>query len=115
MDSSLSLFMNYLKSCVNTAMSTTVNGWRKTHLAFAEATDAWRVVPRLMVFGYAVLLYEVVHWFMKLEVPTNAQAAFVSTVVGIAAAVFGLYSSSGRKWNGITMWAKEDTSKPSDT
>jgi len=30
-------------------------------------------------------------WFMALEDPTNAQAAFISTIVGAGAAFFGLY------------------------
>jgi len=33
-------------------------------------------------------------WFMDLEEPTNAQAGFVSTIVGAGAAWFGLYVSS---------------------
>ena len=38
-------------------------------------------------------------WFMNLPDPTNAQAAFISTIVGAGAAWFGLYvgSSSGKK------------------
>lgn len=30
--------------------------------------------------------------------PTTAQAAFVTTIVGLSAAVFGLYANSGRGW-----------------
>lgn len=30
--------------------------------------------------------------------PTTAQSAFVTTIIGLSTAVFGLYASTGRKW-----------------
>jgi hypothetical protein len=39
-----------------------------------------------------------------IQAPSTQHAALVTAVVGIAAAVFGLYSNSGRKWNGFTNW-----------
>ena len=51
----------------------------------------WRTVPRLMMVLYGFAFYEVVTWFMALENPNNAQAGFVSVVVGAGAAWFGLY------------------------
>jgi len=65
---------------------------------WAEVVDAYRVVPRVLVFGYGVMLYHVSVWFMALADPTGSQAAFASTVFGAAAAVFGLYTGTGRKW-----------------
>jgi len=62
-----------------------------------ELLNKYRVVPRILILGYSWLLYEVSFWFMALALPTSTQAAFVSTVVGISAAVFGLYTSSGPK------------------
>ena len=85
-------------------------------LTVAELFDAWRVYPRLMVVGYAYLLCTIIVWYMSLEpyimdnciseditkciveAPTTQHAALVTAVVGIAAALFGLYTSSGRKW-----------------
>ena len=100
-------------------------------LVSAEIFDAWRVFPRLLVAGYGWLLYEVVQWYMKLdyhvikgcvpsdtvqcvvEAPTTQHAALVTAVVGISAAVFGLYANSGRKWDqGIHRW--DDDSKTTD-
>lgn len=60
-----------------------------------EQFNAWRVVPRVLVMLYGVMCYHVAEWFMSLEDPTGAQAAFVSTIWGAAAAWFGLYVKSG--------------------
>jgi len=46
--------------------------------------------------------------------PTTQHAVLVTAVVGISAAVFGLYTSTGRKWNGFTFWNKTDDEKPKD-
>ena len=51
----------------------------------------WRTVPRLMMVLYGLVFYETMTWFMALEAPNNAQAGFVSVVVGAGAAWFGLY------------------------
>ena len=51
----------------------------------------WRTVPRLMMVLYVLVFYETMIWFMALEAPNNAQAGFVSVVVGAGAAWFGLY------------------------
>lgn len=100
---------------------------RKSYLAFAEALDAFRVVPRILLVAYGYLVYFTVDWFVKLEpymlegckvedmsqcivqAPTTQHAALVSVVVGAAAVVIGLYQNSGRKWNGFTPWKKELT------
>ena len=101
---------------------TSIDTYRKGHLAVAELVDAWRVVPRLMVGAYSYLVYITVKWYMALEpkmiegcvsevvtnciyqAPTTQHAALVTAVVGVSAAVFGLYTNSGRKWNGFTNW-----------
>ena len=51
----------------------------------------WRTVPRLMMVLYGLVFYETMTWFMALPEPNNAQAGFVSVVVGAGAAWFGLY------------------------
>lgn len=62
-----------------------------------KTLNEWRVIPRLLVALYGVLFYTVSDWFMGLDDPTNAQAAFVSTVVGAGAAIFNFYCSTGAK------------------
>lgn len=57
--------------------------------------DDWRVVPRLLIALYGYTFWDVANWFMNLPNPNGAQAAFVSTIVGAAAAFFGLYVNSG--------------------
>ena len=109
-----------------------IDTWRKGHLAIAEWIDAWRLIPRALVGGYVFLLYKVINWYMDLEphlipncvsdnavdcivqAPSTQHAALVTAVVGISAAVFGLYTTSGKKWNGFTPWNKPgDGSTPS--
>jgi hypothetical protein len=60
-----------------------------------EQLNAWRIVPRLLIGWYAALVWVVSDWFMTLGDPSTQQASFVSTVVGLSAAIFGLYVNSG--------------------
>ena len=57
----------------------------------AGLLDKFRVIPRLVMLAYIFAFYTSVKWFMGLEDPTNAQAMFISTIVGAGAAFFGLY------------------------
>ena len=57
----------------------------------AGMLDKFRVIPRLIMLAYIYAFYSATTWFMALEDPTNAQAAFISTIVGAGAAFFGLY------------------------
>jgi hypothetical protein len=110
-----------------------IDTWRKGHLAVAEFVDAWRLIPRALVAGYGFVTWKVVEWYMNLEphmmencdpailaeacivqAPSTQHAALVTAVVGIAAAVFGLYANSGKKWNGFTYWNKKEE-KSSDS
>lgn len=65
----------------------------------SEIIDSFRVVPRIILIAYGWLVYHVVEWFMVLKVASTQQATLVSTVVGMAAVVIGLYNNSGRKYN----------------
>ena len=53
--------------------------------------DKFRVIPRLVMLAYIFAFYKSVTWLMGLTDPTNAQAMFISTIVGAGAAFFGLY------------------------
>ena len=57
----------------------------------AGVLDKFRVIPRLIMLAYIYVFYSATIWFMALSDPTNAQAAFISTIVGAGAAFFGLY------------------------
>jgi hypothetical protein len=48
----------------------------------AKDLDAWRIVPRLLILSYMLVFYKTCTWFMELPDPTNAQAGFVSVIVG---------------------------------
>lgn len=56
-----------------------------------------RIIPRILITLYGILFYKISVWFMALPDPTATQAAFISTIVGAAAAFFGLYINSGGK------------------
>ena len=57
----------------------------------AGMLDKFRLIPRLIMLAYIFAFYSSTVWFMALTNPTNAQAAFISTIVGAGAAFFGLY------------------------
>ena len=61
----------------------------------AGRVDKFRVIPRLIMLAYIYSFYQSTTWFMALPEPTNAQAAFISTIVGAGAAFFGLYVGKG--------------------
>ena len=61
--------------------------------------DEWRVIPRLLVFGYGYFAFHVGFWFMALPEPTTQQSAFVSIIWTASAAWFGFYVNSGRPRN----------------
>ena len=61
-----------------------------------ERLDAWRIVPRALILAYMIVFYQTCNWFMNLPDPNNAQAGFVSVIVGAGAAWFGLYVNGGK-------------------
>lgn len=108
---------------------------RQNMLLFAEALDAWRVIPRLMVLAYGYLVFNLYIWYKSIPTyaqekcdpavlavlmgkgmaaleakayactvvgvvggPTVAQTTFVTTIVSLSAGIFGLYTTTGRKW-----------------
>ena len=65
--------------------------------AIPDILDDFRVVPRVIVILYGYIFYDVTTWFMNLPDPSNAQVAFVSTIVGVAGAFFGIYQKTGKR------------------
>ena len=61
-----------------------------------DGLSAWRIIPRLLILSYMIVFYQTCNWFMNLPDPNNAQAGFVSVVVGAGAAWFGLYVNGNR-------------------
>ena len=57
--------------------------------------NRYRVFPRLFIGIYLYILVVTVHWFMTITDPNTQQAGFISTIVGVGAAWFGLYTNSG--------------------
>jgi hypothetical protein len=61
-----------------------------------EKLSAWRIVPRMLILSYMLVFYQTCTWFMNLTDPNNAQAGFVSVIVGAGAAWFGIYVNGTR-------------------
>jgi len=110
------------------------DNFRRWSMSAAEFLDSFRVVPRLIVAGYGLMMWVVVKWYMGLEphviegcdiatlgevcvagAPATQHAALVTAIVGVAAAVFGLYANSGRDWSNkpFMPWNKKDNSNNS--
>lgn len=81
----------------------------RTHvLAWAEAIDAARVVPRLLIGGYCwwsvKLITWLVDWYTRLPTAdrTINDAGFVAAVIGaitgFGVPIFRIYSQNGRNW-----------------
>lgn len=80
----------------------------------AECVDAWRLVPRALLFAYWVLVYDVTDrlltWYMSLPaIERTAEASGMA--FGIFTALLGLgtnfmnaYIKTGRNWQAL----KED-------
>lgn len=57
----------WLKQKIKNRRKIDINTFRKWNLAYAEAIDAWRIIPRLMVTAYAYLCYVLVNWFLHYD------------------------------------------------
>lgn len=105
-------------------------------IQFAEVLDAWRVVPRILVALYGLLVYRIYQWYKGIETsekmecdntvlntliengldptrameltctvvdvvggPTTEQTVLVTSVMGLATAIFGFYVNTGRSWD----------------
>ena len=67
-----------------------------------EKLSAWRIVPRLLILCYMLVFYQTTQWFMAMPDPNNAQAGFVSVIVGAGAAWFGIYVNCTRSSVSVT-------------
>ena len=72
-------------------MITVKDVWYFIKVEIPQLMSNWRLIPRLFMVLYGMAFYQTMTWFMALENPNNAQAGFVSVVVGAGAAWFGLY------------------------
>ena len=56
-----------------------------------EWLDKWRIWPRMILTLYGIAFYQTTTWFMNLSDPSNAQAGFVSVIVGAGAGFYVIY------------------------
>lgn len=79
-------------------------------LDWAEITDAWRAIPRAIIFtllGWNIYLIDRIwSWYSHLATAdrTVADAALIGTVITAVTGMFTLslrfYQNSGRQWSG---------------
>jgi len=67
-----------------------------------EWLDKWRIWPRMIITLYGIAFYQTTNWFMNLPDPSNAQAGFVSVIVGAGAGFFGIYVNGKSATNATT-------------
>lgn len=77
-------------------------------LDIAEIIDAWRVVPRVLLFAYCTWVWhvvaEILAWYQALPAVERSMeasgmaAAVITAVTGLSAWVFKVYSAGGRDW-----------------
>ena len=82
---------------------------KQRYLDAAEIFDSWRVVPRLILFGYCWWVAHVtdqsLSWYQ--HIPANERGiesaglvgAIITAVTGMAVWVFKIYTSGGRDWD----------------
>lgn len=79
-------------------------------LAVAEVVDAFRVVPRLILFGYSLwtvkVVWHVLDWYTALPASERSieasglAAGVITAVTGLATWAIKVYVQSGRSWTG---------------
>lgn len=67
--------------------------WSKT----AKIVNEFRVVPRLIMLGYAYIVWHVTDWALLQTTITNQHAAVIASIVGIASFLVPAYFNSGNK------------------
>lgn len=76
----------------------------------AEIIDAWRVVPRILVFSYTAWTIKVVHdvltWYQSIPhaerglEASGLTGAVITAVTGLCTWALKIYMQSGRDWTG---------------
>lgn len=108
------------------------NKFKFIMLGFAEVVDAWRIIPRLVVAGYCYWLWDVYQWFKTIKTtplmscifeegkkicnttgldgPSTQQAAVITAIIGLSAAIFGFYTNTSKKWENFPSLKKNQIS-----
>ena len=59
-----------------------------------EQLNAWRIIPRLLMFTMIFMTYRTVEWFMSLPDPNPEQAALGSVMTGALTGSFAVFLGS---------------------
>jgi len=61
----------------------------------AATLNKLRVIPRLIMLGYSILVWQVVDWALLQTTITTQHAAVIASIVGIASFLIPAYFNSG--------------------
>lgn len=67
-------------------------------MRIAELLDAWRVFPRIFLFSYGYLAWDMHKWIKSLNTISTEQAAYATAIIGLCVPLVGWYMQTGRKW-----------------
>ena len=85
--------------------------WKQRCLDAAEVFDSWRIVPRILLFGYCWWVAHVtdqsLSWYQ--HIPASERGiesaglvgAIITAVTGMAVWVFKIYTDGGRDWDAM--------------
>lgn len=92
---------------------------KRLWLDAAELFDYWRIVPRLILFGYAwwmaFTVDRILNWYMLLPAKDRSveaaglAGAVITAVTGLGTLVYKIYSDNGRDLNAAPSIASEET------
>jgi len=85
-----------IKSTILDALVNSPKKFRGFLEAVANLLDLFRIIPRVLMAVYLIILWDVVQWFQALPDPNAPQSAFISVVFGSLAGIFGLYLGINR-------------------
>ncbi len=68
-------------------------------IKLAKIVDTIRLIPRLILVGYGILVYNISVWAMSNLKDPVAQAAFVSTIIGAIPFIMKFYMQNRKDWN----------------
>lgn len=73
--------------------------WKRRFLDISEVIDSYRLFPRGILLGYAILGWEIVHWGMD-QGPgiTTQQMGLVSAVTALFIPITMFYMQSGKNY-----------------
>lgn len=68
--------------------------WYTTLSKIAQLINEFRLIPRILVFGYGYLLYQHVMWYQTIDNPTTAHSVALTALTGFGSVIFTFYAKT---------------------